>query len=1263
MSVYINRNSKVLTVLPGIRDEGDNYLRMFQDICLGANLETDISEFDSEGLEFEYILNKIIDKDYLIISGKGTFGRLFVEEFMELPFSLLLNGLDFEKEMLSDEFKPFADNMKLKKIYFINSTKASFYKGENNTIQSQVENVTSKIFGTSTVHTVKKEMYHIREFAEHISAFDKEPLLGFDFETNDFRVFMSHFRLTGIGVSSLTVGHYYYFSIDRDEYKKELAYCYEVVRNWTFANKDRLIPYNAKFEQQVIYKSFHLDVELNDAYVLCKVKQMPDGLKKNAVNILGVEMWNEGSQDIIKSFDTVKNSIYKVRSTNLDKLEKATKSLVELNDKLLFSKTNDLITELPDLDVEKSTGKKVTAAERRTFKDLVSTITHLLQEKLIINQFFEHGVYNGGFNNLEKEFNILLRYHSSEDILKYIREDYTGWEIVPHEILGEYCILDCLYTLKIWNKMYTPDIVKSYPVYRAQTYIAAIMERNGIVYDNELMKKMDEDYTRELLNFFKLVLEHPDVKKMVWSNERGTVIKDIMKSVTLEDSVKKQFDYDKPLTKYMKDDLSDIGNDSRVNEILKELAISINPAFEQDITMLENNLPTIKKNIRREAEKAAEIVIQQPHTTYLKAKLDRMSNHSRDIPIKQAISAELERLGDSTITVEEYNKDIIDRDIINCKTLDDYKRFYNPGSNTEYHSRVLWSSVMTDELVALMSLNNVSDILEQLLNETNPEIIKQLGDLKGSEKADFVSGIVDRALDNEFGDTVKSKILKAYSQGESRAHEIAHNGRNAEDMKSVINVFKNLMAKDRDALSDWENYPDNIKLVYYWNSIKKILKVTSTYIKGTTGYLNGYTTRKVDLGPYSYYERVKKIDPSVGITDDMTEDIINDTDFRDNSKSTLRWSSGVHGIPKMMEFMAAMKPREEDMAIVQWDKSQAEYRLVTGMNLEKMVVKAARSGLDVHLVNAAAMTRKDPTLALDSCDEAVNSFERGTAKIFVFGILYGKSVASIANDFFHGDVEYAQKLYDDFLSGIAGVEKWIEDRHQQVMDTGKTTLPYFDHDMVIGRPANKYAPELRQAVNYPIQSASSSFCAYQGYLVYKECINQGIKAYPTAFIHDSFIFEVEFSKLHQFYLILDWFYKEWPYQTMFIADNFDMEVGLNQAPKKSEITYEIVETENGKKVRYKTDFRDFYADKDMEAKYDKYLPNHRIISKKEKKKVIVDTISGFETKVSYNLSKDKEITYYAVEGEFDYQEMKEFLPAYSLGSKVYEDMAKAQEAS
>ncbi|WP_026487659.1 DNA polymerase [Caldanaerobius polysaccharolyticus] len=150
--------------------------------------------------------------------------------------------------------------------------------------------------------------------------------------------------------------------------------------------------------------------------------------------------------------------------------------------------------------------------------------------------------------------------------------------------------------------------------------------------------------------------------------------------------------------------------------------------------------------------------------------------------------------------------------------------------------------------------------------------------------------------------------------------------------------------------------------------------------------------------------------------------------------------------------------------LVEGDLSQAEVRVLAWYCKDPNLIKALSEGGDMHIRTASIMFRKKP--------EEVTPEMRQAAKRITFGLIYGKTVESLARDLGISVTE-AQELYDRFFAAFPRVKEWIHAQQQLVLATGVTTTPFRrkrHFDLITGENRSEV---MRQAVNTPIQSTAS----------------------------------------------------------------------------------------------------------------------------------------------------------------------------------------------
>jgi DNA polymerase-1 len=153
--------------------------------------------------------------------------------------------------------------------------------------------------------------------------------------------------------------------------------------------------------------------------------------------------------------------------------------------------------------------------------------------------------------------------------------------------------------------------------------------------------------------------------------------------------------------------------------------------------------------------------------------------------------------------------------------------------------------------------------------------------------------------------------------------------------------------------------------------------------------------------------------------------------------------------------------------LVDADYSQIELRVLAHIAEDKAMQQAFSSGMDIHTVTASQVFNIDP--------EAVTSLQRRHAKAVNFGIVYGISEFSLAEDI--GVSRYEAKAYiDSYLSKYQGVRDYMKRVVSEARDSGFT-------ETMFGR--RRYIPELKSsnfnirqgaeriALNTPIQGSAA----------------------------------------------------------------------------------------------------------------------------------------------------------------------------------------------
>ncbi len=183
------------------------------------------------------------------------------------------------------------------------------------------------------------------------------------------------------------------------------------------------------------------------------------------------------------------------------------------------------------------------------------------------------------------------------------------------------------------------------------------------------------------------------------------------------------------------------------------------------------------------------------------------------------------------------------------------------------------------------------------------------------------------------------------------------------------------------------------------------------------------------------------------------------------------------------------------------DYSQIELRVLAHIAQDKAMQNAFISGLDVHTATAAQVFGVEA--------ESVTPLQRRHAKAVNFGIVYGISEFSLAEDI--GVSRYEARDYiDNYLAGYPGVKKYMKAVVEQARERGYTETLY-------GR--RRYIPELmssnfnirqgaeRMALNTPIQGTAADLIKMAMIQVEKALQENYPQAQLLLQVHDELIVE------------------------------------------------------------------------------------------------------------------------------------------------------------
>lgn len=244
------------------------------------------------------------------------------------------------------------------------------------------------------------------------------------------------------------------------------------------------------------------------------------------------------------------------------------------------------------------------------------------------------------------------------------------------------------------------------------------------------------------------------------------------------------------------------------------------------------------------------------------------------------------------------------------------------------------------------------------------------------------------------------------------------------------------------------------------------------------------------------------------------------TSFNMTATATGRLSStepNLQNIPVRTELggeLRKMFVAGDGCLLVDADYSQIELRLLAHISSDPVMASAFMAGEDIHRVTASQVFGIRP--------EEVTPLQRSRAKAVNFGIVYGISDFSLAQDIKVSRYE-ARQYIDSYLSKYSGVKQYMHDIVERAKQEGFVST-------IFGR--RRYLPELksknysirsfgeRVALNMPIQGTAADIIKLAMVRVSRRFRSEGLKTKLLLQVHDELIAEAPVDEAEQAAAIL-----------------------------------------------------------------------------------------------------------------------------------------------
>lgn len=410
------------------------------------------------------------------------------------------------------------------------------------------------------------------------------------------------------------------------------------------------------------------------------------------------------------------------------------------------------------------------------------------------------------------------------------------------------------------------------------------------------------------------------------------------------------------------------------------------------------------------------------------------------------------------------------------------KTILNLSSNTKESRKKFWDAYLTEDIklsgILLLFIENME--LNQKYNPIFRDTIGKNYNLLSPNIEETLSKIIDiqeNSLDKGLSNAISNSISFAFEKIEDYLYRYE---------QSVIKFHYKIQVTFFGVdIEDENTWNDKLKMLFNLFYIKKLEKMI------------GFINKKIGRDSVWYSKLINDIPLRLSNYNDTKPNnydlMIMNTDFNVLGADTTRWTAGWHTWPPESPGRRCFITRKPDEIWIHADYSQAELVVLSVMSKDEKMVEAFRNGLDLHQFTASEVFKVP-------YDE-VTSAKRKAAKGVNFGIVYGKSLESLAVDITHGNIEEAQALLDMFFSTFPRIKEYILSKNRQVDEFGYVTT-LFGNRIYIDT-TTKGNEKYRQSVNYPIQASSNAVAGTAMFSFIDECEKQGYYNVPIGFTHDA----------------------------------------------------------------------------------------------------------------------------------------------------------------
>lgn len=365
------------------------------------------------------------------------------------------------------------------------------------------------------------------------------------------------------------------------------------------------------------------------------------------------------------------------------------------------------------------------------------------------------------------------------------------------------------------------------------------------------------------------------------------------------------------------------------------------------------------------------------------------------------------------------------------------------------------------------------------------------------------------------GGTVKGAAATGMKRMFKGNTKVPFNMNSGAHLKVLFDEVMELDGADESVDANWQKLHDDVPLVLLFQEYQKLTKLDRSYLQPIANWLQH--ANSVDGRLHPRFKLTSTVTGRLACADPNTQNVP---------------TRGSIAVAKQIK---ALTEADVGNVLVQLDFSQAEVRwlgiMAADENLKEKYETAERLKQelkkdpdnkelqrrfkiegDLHRSTAIGMYKLDLSL-LDTNPSLVEE-KRQAAKSICFGLIYGKSAASLAADL-KVPVEQMEKDIDLWLSQFPQARAFLDQLEVDAATGGYVRSPFGRYRRLPGaRSSNTGTANRakRQARNTPIQSAASDCCLYAAaklrrlLQVHPDPRMRAIKLVNT--VHDSVVAEV-----------------------------------------------------------------------------------------------------------------------------------------------------------